>query len=388
MRLPGGCGAVHGGSPARRSGDCGASHPADMEVHGQVDTGFESVGDIFQEIVGAQAGTGAALAVWNRRRWVVDVWGGYRDAQRREPWERDSIVMPYSVTKPFAAVCALLLVDRGSLELDAPVNRYWPEFESSAEVRHVLSHQAGIVILDEPADTRLFYDWAAMCARLAKQKPSWVPGSAIGESALFYGHLVGELVRRVDGRSLGAFLRDEVCEPLGIDFAIGLDARQRARAVELTELDTVRADTDGRPLLYEQAMGNPPGARDAEVVNGEAFRAAEIPAINGHGTARGVAGLYAALLGGQLLSAGLLAEATTAQATGIDLVVGGPERSWGLGFAVDDDGFGMGGTGGSVGWASVVGNYAFGFVTGSMGNHDRADRLENAVRSCLGLAPI
>jgi CubicO group peptidase (beta-lactamase class C family) len=359
-----------------------------MQVGGQVDAGFESVGDTFQEIVGAQAGTGAALAVWHRGRWVVDVWGGYRDARRREPWERDSIVMPYSVTKPFAAVCALLLVDRGSLELDAPVNRYWPEFESPAEVRHVLSHQAGIVILDEPADTSLFYDWSAMCARLAKQKPSWVPGSAIGESALFYGHLVGELVRRVDGRSLGAFLRDEVCGPLGLDFAIGLDAAEQARAVELTGFDAIRAEPVSRPPLYELAMSNPPGARDAEVVNSAAFRAAEIPAINGHGTARGVAGLYAVLLGGQLLSAGLLAEATRAQATGIDLVVGGEERSWGLGFAVDDDGFGMGGTGGSVSWASVAGDYAFGFVAGSLGNHDPADQLENAFRSCLGLAPI
>jgi hypothetical protein len=135
-------------------------------------------------------------------------------------------------------------------------------------------------------------------------------------------------------------------------------------------------------------MSNPPGALEAEAVNSDAFRAAEIPAINGHGTARGVAGLYAALMGGQLLSPGLLAEATRAQATGIDLVVGGPERSWGPGFAVDDDGYGMGGTGGSVGWASVVGDYAIGFVTGSMGNHDRADRLENAFRSCLGLSPI
>jgi CubicO group peptidase (beta-lactamase class C family) len=359
-----------------------------MDVGGHVDAGFESVGDAFQEIVGAQAGTGAALAVWHRGRWVVDVWGGYRDAQRHEPWERDSIVMPYSVSKPFAAACALLLVDRGLLELDAPVNRYWPEFEAPAEVRHVLSHQAGIVILDDPADTSLFYDWTAMCARLAKQQPSWAPGSAIGESALFYGHLVGELVRRVDGRSLGVFLRDEVCGPLGLDFAIGLDARQRARAVDLTGLDAIRGEAASRPPLYQRAMSNPPGALEAEAVNSDAFRAAEIPAINGHGTARGVAGLYAALMGGQLLSPGLLAEATRAQATGIDLVVGGPERSWGLGFAVDDDGYGMGGTGGSVGWASVVGDYAIGFVTGSMGNHDRADRLENAFRSCLGLAPI
>jgi CubicO group peptidase (beta-lactamase class C family) len=359
-----------------------------MHVGGHAEPGFEPVRDAFLDVLEAQAGTGAALGVWHRGRWVVDLWGGYRDAQRREPWERDSIVMPYSVTKPFAAVCALLLVDRGSLELDAPVSNYWPGFVAPATVRELLSHQAGIVALDGPAETSLFYDWGALCARLENQEPSWVPGTAIGESALFFGHLVGELVRRVDGRSLGAFLRDEVCTPLGLEFAIGLDAPHRARAVELTGFDAIRAEPDSRPPLYELAMGNPPGAREPDVVNSDPFRAAEIPAINGHGTARGVAGLYAALLGGQLLSPGLLAEATRTQATGIDLVVGGEERSWGLGFAVDDDGFGMGGTGGSVGWASVVGGYAFGFVTGSLGSHERADQLENAFRSCLGLAPI
>lgn len=359
-----------------------------MHAGGHAEPRFESVREAFHDIVEAQAGTGAALAVWHEGRWVVDLWGGYRDAERTMPWEADSIVMPYSVTKPFAAVCALLLVDRGLLELDAPVSRYWPGFESTASVRHVLSHQAGVVALDDPADTSLFYDWAAMCERLEKQPSSWAPGTALGESALFYGYLVGELVRRVDGRSLGAFLRDDFCAPLGLDFAVGLDPDQRRRAVELTGFDAIRETAEPRPPLYERAMGNPPGARDAEVVNSDAFRAAEIPAINGHGTARGVAGLFAALLDGRLLSSGLLAEATTAQATGIDLVMGGPERSWGLGFGVDDDGFGMGGTGGSVGWASVVGGYAFGFVTGSMGNHDRADRLENAVRSCLGLPPI
>jgi CubicO group peptidase (beta-lactamase class C family) len=359
-----------------------------MPVDGHAEPEFESVRELFDDIVGAQTGTGAALAVWHRGRWVVDVWGGYRDADRRKAWDRDSIVMPYSVTKPTAAICALLLVDRGSLELDAPVSRYWPGFRSTATVRHVLSHQAGIVALDDPAETSLFYDWAAMCARVGRQESSWVPGTAIGESALLYGHLVGELVRRVDGRSLGAFLRDEVCDPLELDFAIGLDAKQRARAVELTGFDALDVGAESRPPLYERAISNPPGARDAEVVNGDAFRAAEVPAINGHGTARGVAGLYAALLSRKLLSPGLVAEAIRAQATGIDLVLGGPERSWGLGFDVDDDGFGMGGTGGSVGWASVLGGYAFGFVTGSMGSHDRADQLDNAVRSCLGLAPI
>jgi hypothetical protein len=135
-------------------------------------------------------------------------------------------------------------------------------------------------------------------------------------------------------------------------------------------------------------MGNPPGALDDEVVNGHAFRAAEIPAINGHGTARAVAGLYAALLEGGILSEALRSEAIEPQARGVDRVMGGPERAWGLGFGVDEDGFGIGGTGGSVGWASVEGRYAFGFVTGSLGDHERADRLENAVRSCIGLAPI
>ncbi len=314
-----------------------------MDIGGHTEPEFESVRETFSEIVEAQTGTGAALAVWHRGRWVLDSWAGYRDAERTKPWERDSIVMPYSVSKPFAAICALLLVDRGSLELDAPVNRYWPGFHSSADVRQVLSHQAGIVALDDPADTSLLYDWAAMCARLEKQESAWVPGSAIGESALLYGHLVGELVRRVDGRSLGAFLSDEVCTLLDLDFAIGLDAAQRARAVELTGLDAIRGEAASRPPLYQRAMNNPRGAWEAEVVNGDAFRAAEVPAINGHGTARGVAGFYAALLDKQLLSAGLLAEATTAQATGVDLVIGGEERSWGLGFYVDDDGYGMGG---------------------------------------------
>jgi CubicO group peptidase (beta-lactamase class C family) len=359
-----------------------------MQVEGHVAPGSEIVHEVFAEIIAAQPGTGAAVAVWHDGRWIADLWGGWGDAARRRPWRRDSIAMPYSVSKPFAAICALVLVDRGSLDLDAPVARYWPEFRAAADVRAVLSHQAGIVMLDEPAPTSLFYDWDAMCDRLARQSPAWESGSAIGESALFYGHLVGELVRRVDGRTLGTFLRDEVCGPLGLDFAFGLDAAQLARTVELTGLEDMRAEFASRSEAYRRAMGNPPGALDAEVVNGDAFRAAEVPAINGHGTARAVAGLYATLLEGGIISDALRADAIAPQARGVDRVMGGPERAWGLGFGVDDDGFGMGGTGGSVGWASLEGRYAFGFVTGSLGDHERADRLENAVRSGIGLAPI
>ncbi len=265
------------------------------------------------------------------------------------------------------------------------MQEYWPEFTAPATVRHVLSHQAGVVVLDDPAPTEVLYDWDGLCALLARQEPLWEPGTAHGESALFYGHLVGELVRRVDGRSLGTFLREEV----GLEFAFGLSPEEQKRAVEITGLDEdfARENMQGKPEIYPQAIGNPPGARDAAVVNSAAWRAAEIPSINGHGTARGAAGLYAALLQGELLSPELLAEATRAQTSGVDRVFG-QENAWGLGFSVDEDGYGMGGTGGSFAAASTVGGYAIAFVTGSMGTHDRAATIENTFRECLGLAPL
>jgi len=360
-----------------------------VPVNGTVDARFAAVADALADVVERATGTGAAVAAWHDGSWVVDLWGGFADAARTRPWEHDSIVQPYSVSKPFAAVCALVLVDRGTLDLDAPVQRYWPELRAPATVRQVLSHQAGVVALDEPAPTEVFYDWDALCALLARQEPAWIPGEAHGESALFYGHLVGEPVRRVDGRSIGRFLRDEVCGPLELDFAFGLGPADRARAVELTGLGETfaRAHGAGRPELFRRALGNPPGARDPAVVNGEPWRAAEIPAVNGHCTARGAAGLYAALLRGELLSTDVLAEATRVQAAGPDLVLG-HDNAWGLGFAVDDDGYGMGGTGGSFAAASTKGAYALAFLTGTMGDGSPGTLVENAFRSCIGLPPL
>jgi CubicO group peptidase (beta-lactamase class C family) len=319
---------------------------------------------------------------------VVDLWGG-RAAASGPMWRPDSIVQTYSVTKPFAAVCGLLLVQRGRIDLDAPLRSYWPGFQAQVDVRQVLSHQAGLVALDQPAPTEAFYDWHRLCALLARQQPAWAPGTGHGESALFFGHVVGELVRRVDGRGLGRFLREEICRPMGLDFAVGLGPGEQARAVELTGLtEQFRVDSArGRPPLYRRALENPPGVLDPAVVNGSAWRAAEVPAVNGHGTARAVAGLYAALLNGQILSPGLLRESTTAHCSGPDLVIGG-HAAWGLGFGVDADGFGMAGLGGSVGWASTAGNYAFGFVTGDMGTHAPAVDVENALRNCIGLADL
>src|SRR5215472_10119464 len=295
-----------------------------MEDQGFADGRFGPVRQCFTEIAGAQPGTGAAFAVWCDGQLVVDLWGGCADQERRRRWEADSLVQPYSVSKPFAAVCALRLVEAGRLDLDAPVRRYWPEFQAPATVRHVLSHQAGLVVLDRPVPAEAFYDWDWLCALLAAQRPAWQPGTAHGESALFYGHLVGELVRRVDGRGIGQFLREEVCGPRGLDFAFGLSPAQQARAVDLAGLDEdyQAASLSRRPSLYRRATANPPGAHDGDVVNSAKWRAAEIPAINGHGTARSVAGFYRALATDRLLSPGMLAEAVTPQCTGRDQVFG------------------------------------------------------------------
>lgn len=359
----------------------------DMDVQGYADARFGPVRDCFADVVRAQPGTGAGFAAWCDGRLAVDLWGGYADLARTRPWQAGSIVQPYSVSKPFAAMCALRLVESGRLDLDEPVQRYWPQFRAPATVRHVLSHQAGVVALDRPAATAAFYEWDLLCALLAAQTPSWPPGTAHGESALFYGHLVGELVRRVDGRGIGRFFADEIGGPLDLDFAFGLSPARQALAVHLTGLDD-KFRTDGaaaRPPLYRQAIDNPPGALDADVVNSAAWRAAEIPAINGHCTAAAVAGFYHSLTASRLLSPGLLAEAVTPQCTGPDQVLGG-DRTWGLGFAVDPEGYGMGGLGGSYGGTSTDGGYTIGFVTGSAGSHDRVDQLENVLRSCLGLA--
>jgi CubicO group peptidase (beta-lactamase class C family) len=365
-------------------------HTGRMEIDGHADSRFEPVRRAFTTVIAGQSGTGAAVAAWVDGTWVVDLRGGAADAARSRPWRPDSLVQPYSVSKPFAAICALLLVDRGQLDLDAPVQRYWPEFTARATVRQVLSHQAGVVAIDQPAPTEVFYDWTAMCGLLAAQEPQWEPGTAHGESALFYGHLVGELVRRADGRLPGQFLRDEVCGPLGLDFYFGLTSTEQARAVDLTGLGgqawLARKSAD-QPELYRRAIANPPGAFDPAVVNGSAWRAAQVPAVNGHCSARGAAGLYAALLDGGLLSPGLLAEAITAQSSGTDVVFG-HENAWGLGFGLDGGDYGMGGTGGSFAGACPAGRYAFGFVTGTMGSGPGAVAVENALRGCIGLPPL
>ena len=359
-----------------------------MDVQGSVAAGFEPVRDVFADVLGTSPGTGSAFAVWHDSRWAVDLWGGYADAARTQPWREDTLVMPYSVTKPFAAVCVLVLADRGLVDLDAPMTTYWPGLPGGATVRQVLAHTSGHVVLDEPQREEAFYDWDLMCAALERQQPSWPPGTALGESALFYGHLLGQVVRAVDGRTLGQFLRDEVCAPHGLDFHVGVPLEELPRVADLTGFDEeFRRRGEQREGLW-RALSNPPGALDPAVANGVAWRRAEVPAVNGHGTARAVAGLFAALAEGRVLSSAMLEALTSVQADGFDRMVQEPCR-WGLGVGIEpEDGWGMGGVGGSFAWWSHAGEYAVAFVTGHVADHDRGGALENAVRAVLQLPPV
>jgi CubicO group peptidase (beta-lactamase class C family) len=312
---------------------------------------------------------------------VADLWGG-------EGFARDSLVHVYSVTKPAAAFCVLVLADRGRLGLDDRVAGVWPEFAAAGKqdvtVRQLLAHQAGLVALREPQPPEVLLDWDRLVGLLAAEAPWFEPGSAHAEHALFYGHLCGELVRRVDGRSLGTFWREEVAGPWGLDFHIGLGDGELARVADLA--GEFPASEGGE--LYDLGLGNPPGARDLAVVNGEAWRRAEIPAINGHASAVGVARFFEGLrAGGALDGVRLVAQATVAamsagERRAHDELIG-DEMCWGLGVWVDHDGWGMGGTGGSLGMTDPALGLAEAYVTRQIGTHDRAEALDVALREAI-----
>ncbi|MCG8591416.1 MAG: beta-lactamase family protein, partial [Proteobacteria bacterium] len=262
-----------------------------MHVGGHCNTGWELVREAFLEPFVSGTEVGGAVAVYRAGVPVVDLWAGYQDAARTRLWERDTLCMPYSVSKAMVSLCALVLADRDHLDLEAPVARYWPEFARAGKggvtVRMLLCHQAGVVALDEALPTEALLDWDRIAAALAAARPRFEPGSAHAESARFYGHLVGELVRRIDGRSLGAFFREGVARPCEIDFHFGLGEAELARCADMVPFANPEQALDPTAPLGAEATQNPPGMLDAAVINGAAFRRAEVPAINGHGTARG-----------------------------------------------------------------------------------------------------
>lgn len=273
-------------------------------VDGHCDPRFTAVRTAFEENFRDHGELGAAVTVTVGGETLVDLWGGWADAARTRPWERDTLVNVWSTTKGPMALCAHILADRGLLDLDAPVATYWPEFAAAGKenilVRHLLSHRAGLAGLREPHSLAQLYDWELTTERLAAMEPWWEPGTRSGYHAITYGFLVGEVVRRVSGLLPSAFLEREVTGPLGIDFTIGLPEKEAGRAAEL--LHPPVASASEQAAIFSQlapaaiaALTNPvAGAAEA---NTPEWRAAEIPAANGHGTARAIAALYGVFAG-------------------------------------------------------------------------------------------
>ena len=206
------------------------------EVQGSCDPRFEKLRSVFAQSFDRpdKPEVGAAVAVWRGGKLVADLWGGFADAAKTKPWARDTIANVYSTTKGMAALCALRLAERGALDLDAPVARYWPEFAASGKaaipVRWLLTHQAGLAAVREKLPDEALFDPRVVCEALAAQAPWWEPGTQHGYHAVTFGHLVGEVVRRVDGRTLGNYFREELAQPLGLDFHVGVPERARSRA--------------------------------------------------------------------------------------------------------------------------------------------------------------
>ncbi|GAA2046257.1 serine hydrolase domain-containing protein [Catenulispora yoronensis] len=325
------------------------------EIQGSYEQRFAAVAETLAEQLD-KVDLGASVAVFVGGEPVVDIWGGYFDAARTTPWERDTMTTVNSTTKPMTALCALLLIDRGDLDPDAPVARYWPEFAAAGKenvlVRHVLSHTAGLADWPGTMTVDELYDWDACITRLAAAPPQWEPGTACGYHSMTFGYLIGELVRRISGRSLGTYFADEVAGPLGADFHIGLSAQDEHRVAPLVappgltdEFSSAAAvERDGEPAA---------GGVRVKDANSVAWHQAEIPAANGIGNARSAALVQAALgNGGVARGARLLSEAGCERAwrpefSGKDRIIT-VEQTYSLGFGVFGTTFGWGGWGGSM----------------------------------------
>jgi len=363
-------------------------------VHGTCDETFAKVRDVFERsFEGAEIGAGIAVLIDGEP--VIDLWGGWADEERTRPWERDTIVNVYSVTKGMASVCLNRLIERGLLDLDEPVSKYWPEFAQNGKqdisMRLLVSHQAGLPTAPR-LPRNLANDWTAVTTALAEAAPEWEPGSKQDYHGGTWGYLNGEVLRRIDGRTMGTYLREEVCEPLGADFLLGVGPEHDARCATLVQGEVVTP--------FDPAPGLSPDERARDDAtwgpNSRNWRAAEIPSANGHATAMGVARVYGALARGGDLDGVQILRPTTINRAIVQIgpgmpVSGGSPLRFGTGFILyrDSQGggsvatFGHGGLGGAVGLADRERKLAFGYVMNKMNSGFRKV-LEDAVYECVG----
>lgn len=350
-----------------------------------------------------EIGAGCAVIVGGVT--VVDLWGGWADEGMTRPWARDTIVNAYSAGKPLIALSVLQLVADGRIDLDSRADTVWPELlagRHGATVRDVLCHRAGLPAIRQPLTNDDLWHWDRMTAAIAATEPWWEPGTRHAYHSNTYGFLVGELARRVTGDLPGAWLRASVAAPFDADVQWGVPRGERARCADVawqspTMPPTERAVIDALPdeqRMITLGYVNPPGFSSMGVVNTEAWRAAQVPSVNLHATALGLARAYAALLDGSLLDAGVLAEATRPQSEGWCPVLE-REVSFGLGFqptrpdrpfGPNPGAYGHFGTGGALGFADPVAGVAFGYVMNAVKPRWQSSRnraLVDAVYACL-----
>ena len=351
-----------------------------IEIRGLCDERFEAVREALAESLDKDD-VGASAAVYLHGEPVVDLWGGYADAARTIPWGPDTITNVWSTTKTMTALCALVLADRGDLDLAAPVARYWPEFaaagKQSVQVRHVLAHTAGLPDFDGPVTAGDLYDWPAVTARLAAQAPRWEPGTAAGYHSLTQGFIVGEVIRRITGRLPGGFFAEEIAGPLGADFHIGLAAEHDHRVApgiappSSPSGDWVPASPAGGPA-------GPSGGIRLSDGNSLAWRRAQIPAASGFGNARSVAAVQSVLACGgtargvRLLSPAGCDLARQEQYRGVDQILGASMR-YGMGYGIFNRSCGWGGWGGSLVMVDLDARMTVSYVMNQMLDQGQGD---------------
>jgi len=368
------------------------------EIHGRVETGFEAVRDAFRENFAKHGEVGAACCVYLRGRPVVDIWGGVADPSTGRAWSEETTQLVFSATKGATAICAHRLLERGELELDAPVCRYWPEFGAAGKaeipVRWVLSHRAGLAAVDGDLSLEQVLAWDPVVAAIAAQEPNWEPGSTHGYHARSFGWILGEIIRRVTGRSMGRYFAEEVADPLGLSFWIGLPEAELARCARLLPPpggSPSVADLLGSTSLTARVMGGPSDlfAYD-EMWNRPEVLAAEMPSSNGVCDARALARMYAATIaeidGIRLLGPETVEAACVEQSKGPDKVILTPTR-FGLGFSLPpmlapgcgEKSFGHPGAGGSLGFADPEAELGFGYVMNQMKFDPAGDPRSNSL---------
>ncbi|MDY7566150.1 serine hydrolase domain-containing protein [Pseudomonas sp. RTC3] len=381
-----------------------------MQIQGHFELKFEAVREAFAALFDDPQERGGALCIQIGGETVLDLWTGTADRDGAEAWHSDTIANLFSCTKTFTAVTALQLVGEGKLSLDEPVAKLWPEFAAAGKekitLRQFLCHQAGLPALRYIMPAEALYDWQAMTDALAAEEPWWAPGHGHGYAAITYGWLVGELLRRADGRGPGESIVARIARPLGLDFHVGLADEEFHRVAYIARGKGSVGDEAAQRLLHAvmreptsmtaRAFTNPPSIMTS--TNKPEWRRMQQPAANGHGNARSLAGFYSGLLDGRLLEAELLGELTREHSVGHDKTLLTQTR-FGLGcmldqphvpnatFGLGPKAFGHPGAGGSVGFADPEREVAFGFVTNTLGPYvlmdPRAQKLARVLGECV-----